>query len=85
MTSFTPTPSGSRRARPLELSERDAAALAPDVDGWSAGSRWPESQPEVVERLNALLALARPRPYATDHDGELHLHYARPTPRCSSS
>ena len=22
--------------------------------------------------------LARPRPYATDHDGELHLHYARP-------
>jgi predicted RNA-binding Zn ribbon-like protein len=37
-----------------------------------------ESQPEVLDRLNELLALARPRPYATDHDGELHLHYARP-------
>jgi predicted RNA-binding Zn ribbon-like protein len=36
------------------------------------------SQPQVIERLNELLALARPRPYATDHDGELHLHYARP-------
>jgi predicted RNA-binding Zn ribbon-like protein len=37
-----------------------------------------ESQPDVLARLNELLALARPRPYATDHDGELHLHYARP-------
>jgi predicted RNA-binding Zn ribbon-like protein len=36
------------------------------------------SQAEVIERLNALLALASPQPYATDHDGELHLHYARP-------
>jgi predicted RNA-binding Zn ribbon-like protein len=36
------------------------------------------SQPQVIERLNELLALARPGPYATDHDGELHLHYARP-------
>lgn len=35
------------------------------------------TQPEVLDRLNALLALARPAPYATDHDGELHLHYAR--------
>jgi predicted RNA-binding Zn ribbon-like protein len=34
------------------------------------------SQPEVMARLNALLALASPKPYATDHDGELHLHYA---------
>ena len=34
------------------------------------------SQPEVLTRLNELLALARPRPYATDHDGDLHLHYA---------
>lgn len=33
---------------------------------------------DVLTRLNELLALARPRPYATDHDGELHLHYARP-------
>ena len=37
-----------------------------------------ESQPDVLRRLNELLALAHPRPYATDHDGELHLHYARP-------
>jgi predicted RNA-binding Zn ribbon-like protein len=35
------------------------------------------SQAEVIDRLNALLALASPQPYATDHDGELHLHYAR--------
>jgi hypothetical protein len=37
-----------------------------------------ESEPEVMARLNALLALASPKPYATTHDGELHLHYARP-------
>ena len=36
------------------------------------------TQEEVMDRLNELLALARPHPYATDHDGELHLHYARP-------
>src|SRR3954454_11428283 len=37
-----------------------------------------QTQADVLTRLNELLALARPRPYATDHDGELHLHYARP-------
>jgi predicted RNA-binding Zn ribbon-like protein len=37
-----------------------------------------ESEDDVLSRLNQLLALARPRPYATNHDGELHLHYARP-------
>jgi predicted RNA-binding Zn ribbon-like protein len=37
-----------------------------------------DTQDDVLARLNELLALARPRPYATDHDGELHLHYARP-------
>jgi predicted RNA-binding Zn ribbon-like protein len=37
-----------------------------------------ESQDDVLTRLNELLALARPRPYATDHDGPLHLHFARP-------
>jgi predicted RNA-binding Zn ribbon-like protein len=37
-----------------------------------------QTQDDVLTRLNELLALARPRPYATDHDGELHLHYARP-------
>lgn len=37
-----------------------------------------DTQDAVLSRLNQLLAMARPRPYATDHDGELHLHYARP-------
>jgi CGNR zinc finger len=37
-----------------------------------------ESQSEVMARLNALLDRTSPKPYATDHDGELHLHYARP-------
>jgi predicted RNA-binding Zn ribbon-like protein len=37
-----------------------------------------ETQDDVLTRLNELLTMARPRPYATDHDGELHLHYARP-------
>ena len=37
-----------------------------------------ETQDHVLTRLNELLALARPRPYATDHDGALHLHFARP-------
>ena len=37
-----------------------------------------ETQDEVLTRLNELLAMARPRPYATDHDGDLHLHYAQP-------
>ena len=36
------------------------------------------TQDDVLARVNELLALAHPRPYATDHDGELHLHYARP-------
>jgi predicted RNA-binding Zn ribbon-like protein len=37
-----------------------------------------QSEPEVMARLNALLDRASPKPYATTHDGELHLHYARP-------
>src|SRR4051794_41153227 len=35
------------------------------------------SEPGGMTRLNALLALASPRPYATHHDGELHPHHAR--------
>src|SRR6476469_2617385 len=31
---------------------------------------------KVRENSQLTRALARPRPYATDHDGELHLHYA---------
>jgi predicted RNA-binding Zn ribbon-like protein len=62
---------------PLQLSERDAAAI-------SRTSRLVRevavagTEPAVIAKLNELLGLARPRPYATDHDGELHLHYARP-------
>ncbi|SEP21510.1 CGNR zinc finger domain-containing protein [Trujillonella endophytica] len=33
------------------------------------------TQAEVLDRLNALLSRAHPQPHATDHDGELHLHY----------
>ncbi len=61
----------------LGLTEQDAgqvgqvATLVRDV-------ALAQTEPEVMARLNALLALASPRPYATDHDGELHLHYARP-------
>jgi predicted RNA-binding Zn ribbon-like protein len=33
---------------------------------------------DVLVQLNELLSRARPQPYATDHDGELHLHYAAP-------
>ena len=62
---------------PLELSERDAATLA-RVSTAVRGVALAGSQPEVVERLTALLSRAHPRPYATDHDGELHLHFAKP-------
>jgi predicted RNA-binding Zn ribbon-like protein len=63
-TSFELTPAEVRRAVDTAGLVR-AVALA-------------ESQADVLTRLNELLTLARPRPYATDHDGELHLHYARP-------
>jgi predicted RNA-binding Zn ribbon-like protein len=63
-TSLDLTPSDARKAADTALLVR-AVALA-------------ESQPDVLTRLNELLALALPRPYATDHDGELHLHFARP-------
>jgi hypothetical protein len=62
---------------PLELSDRDAATLV-RVSTAVRGVALADAQAEVVERLNALLARAHPRPYATDHDGELHLHYAKP-------
>jgi predicted RNA-binding Zn ribbon-like protein len=32
---------------------------------------------QAVERLNELLTLSSPVPRATNHDGELHLHYSR--------
>ena len=62
---------------PLELPvgrDRPAGATAQLVRAVALA----QTQDDVLARLNELLALARPRPYATDHDGELHLHYARP-------
>jgi predicted RNA-binding Zn ribbon-like protein len=61
----------------LRLSERDTAAVG-RTSRLVREVAVAQSEPEVRDRLNELLALARPRPYATDHDGELHLHYARP-------
>src|SRR5690349_20882866 len=56
----------------------DDAAQAAEIADLVRAVAVATSQADVVTRLNELLALARPRPYATDHDGELHLHYARP-------
>ena len=61
---------------PLEVTGRDAAAITRAAQLVRAVAL-AESQDAVLEKLNVLLGLARPRPYATDHDGELHLHYAR--------
>src|SRR4051812_9345501 len=60
----------------LEVSDRDAASVA-RTSALVRSVALAESQDDVLSRLNELLALARPRPYATDHDGDLHLHYAR--------
>jgi predicted RNA-binding Zn ribbon-like protein len=59
----------------LALSERETVAVA-RTSRLVRSVALAESQDDVLTRLNELLALARPRPYATDHDGELHLHYA---------
>jgi predicted RNA-binding Zn ribbon-like protein len=59
----------------MELTGRDAAKVR-ETSQLIRAVALAESQGEVIGRLNELLSLARPRPYATDHDGELHLHYA---------
>jgi predicted RNA-binding Zn ribbon-like protein len=61
----------------LELGSRDTAAVRRTAQ-LVRSVALAQSQDDVLRHLNDLLALARPRPYATDHDGELHLHYARP-------
>ena len=66
------TPGTSFELPPREVAQ--VAAVARLVRGVAVA----DSQDAVLARLNELLAMARPRPYATDHDGELHLHYARP-------
>src|SRR3978361_573662 len=49
-----------------------------EMAGRVRGVALADSQDDVLARLNELLAVARPRPYATDHDGDLHLQHARP-------
>jgi predicted RNA-binding Zn ribbon-like protein len=61
----------------VELSDDDVAQVG-QTSGLVRDVAMADSEAEVKDRLNALLELASPRPYATDHDGELHLHYARP-------
>src|SRR3954451_20323775 len=61
----------------LQLTDRDTAAVSRTA-ALVRTVALAESQDDALTRLNELLVLARPRPYATDHDGELHLHYARP-------
>ena len=60
-----------------DLTDREAARTI-EIAGMVRAVAVADSQDDVLARLNELLAVARPRPYATDHDGELHLHYARP-------
>src|SRR6201995_1481208 len=60
-----------------ELSDRDRARVA-RLSGLVRGVALAGTQDDVISRLNDLLPQASPHPYATDHDGDLHLHYARP-------
>ena len=59
----------------LTLPARDAAKVR-ETSQLIRAVALADSQEAVIDRLHELLALARPRPYATDHDGDLHLHYA---------
>jgi predicted RNA-binding Zn ribbon-like protein len=61
----------------LDLTPKDAARAA-EVADLIRGVAVADSQDAVITRLNDLLSRARPQPYATDHDGDLHLHYASP-------
>jgi hypothetical protein len=63
--------------QPAEFSTSDAARAGETADLVRAVAV-ATTQEDVVARLNELLSRARPRPYATDHDGDLHLHYATP-------
>ncbi len=63
--------------RPATLSAADAARAGETADLVRAVAL-AATRDEVLARLNDLLSRARPQPYATDHDGDLHLHYAGP-------
>jgi predicted RNA-binding Zn ribbon-like protein len=62
---------------PAELSPDDVVRAAETADLVRAVAV-ATTQAAVIAGLNELLSRALPQPYATDHDGELHLHYARP-------
>ena len=59
----------------FDLTERESGRVT-EIAGMVRAVAVADSQDAVLARLNELLSVARPRPYATDHDGELHLHYA---------
>ena len=64
--------------RDLRLSDADTAdiaELAKNICGVVAS----RSDDEVVTKLNQLLECCSPVPRATNHDGELHLHYSADT------
>jgi predicted RNA-binding Zn ribbon-like protein len=54
------------------------AGRAGEVADLVRGVATATTQGEVIDRLNELLGRAHPQPYATDHDGDLHLHFSRP-------
>ncbi len=64
-------------ASSLDLTEAESGQVA-DVAVLIRAVALAGTQADVIARLNELLALAHPQPYATDHDGDLHLHYAGP-------
>ena len=55
--------------------DAEGARAAAEIAGMVRAVALAESRADVLDRLNALLSRARPQPHATDHDGELHLHY----------
>jgi predicted RNA-binding Zn ribbon-like protein len=63
--------------RPAGLSAADAVRAGETADLVRAVAL-ATTRDDVLAQLNELLSRARPQPYATDHDGELHLHYAAP-------
>jgi predicted RNA-binding Zn ribbon-like protein len=60
-----------------ELTAADAARAGQTADLVRAVAV-ATTRDDVLAQLNELLSRARLQPYATDHDGELHLHYAAP-------
>lgn len=60
----------------LRLTDGELAKIADLADRIRAVAA-ASTDDQAVERLNELLTLSSPVPRATNHDGELHLHYSR--------